>query len=51
MNEILTKKKLREFGFFVGLGIPLIIGLIIPIIFSHAFKLWTLLLFFNYLPS
>jgi len=46
MNEILTKKKLREFGFFVGLGIPLIIGLIIPIIFSHAFKLWTLLLSF-----
>ena len=44
MNEILTKKKLREFGFLVGLGIPIIIGLIIPIILNHSFRLWTLFL-------
>ena len=35
-------KKLRQFGILVGSGFPLIIGWIIPTIYGHQFKLWTL---------
>ena len=37
-------KKYREFAFFVGIFFPLIFGYLIPYIFSHEFKLWTLIL-------
>ena len=42
MKEIFMKKKLRDFGFFVGLGFPLIIGFLIPLLFRHNFRIWTL---------
>ena len=42
MKETISKKKLREFGFLIGLGIPIIIGWIIPTIGGHMFRTWTL---------
>lgn len=44
MNKILSKKILREFGFLLGFGFPLIIGFLIPLISGHGFRYWTLCL-------
>ena len=38
----LSKKTLREFGFLIAFGFPIIIGWFIPFIFSHSFREWTL---------
>ena len=37
-----TKKNLKEFGITVGIGIPLIFGVLIPKIFGHAIREWTI---------
>ena len=37
------KIELRKFGFLIGLGFPLIIGWILPAIFGHQFRVWSLL--------
>ena len=37
----LSKKTLREFGFLISFGFPIIIGWLIPFIFSHSFREWT----------
>ena len=42
MNKINSKKKLREFGYLIGIGFPLIIGWLIPQITNHGFRVWTL---------
>ena len=42
MNKSITKKELRDFGFIFGFGLPIIFGLIIPLIYGHPFKEWTL---------
>ena len=42
MRENISKKKLREFGYIVGFGFPIIIGWIIPSISGHLFRSWTL---------
>ena len=42
MKESISKKQLREFGFLIGLGIPIIIGWGIPAISGHMFRSWTL---------
>ena len=42
MESHITKKKLREFGFLIGLLFPLLIGLIFPALRGHDFQLWTL---------
>tara|TARA_B100000614_G_C14410267_1_gene437500 strand:+ start:66 stop:467 length:402 start_codon:yes stop_codon:yes gene_type:complete len=39
---IITPQKLKEFGFIFGLGIPLIIGFLIPFINGHNFYYWTI---------
>jgi len=41
-NESISKKKLREFGFLIGFGFPIIIGWLIPSIYGHFFRIWTL---------
>ena len=41
MNNF-SKKQLREFGFVIGFGFPLMIGFIIPFINGHNFQSWTL---------
>tara|TARA_Y100001978_G_C23659079_1_gene417649 strand:+ start:966 stop:1358 length:393 start_codon:yes stop_codon:yes gene_type:complete len=42
MTDKITKKQLRDFGFLIGIGFPLIIGWLIPFITGHAFRAWTL---------
>ena len=42
MKESISKKQLREFGFLIGLGIPIVIGWGIPAISGHMFRTWTL---------
>ncbi len=42
MKNSLTKKQLREFGLLIGFALPLMIGLVIPVIWGHNFRLWTL---------
>ena len=44
MNNSITSKKLREFSYLIGIGFPLIIGYLIPIISGHSFRSWTLLI-------
>lgn len=44
MKNTQSNKKLREFGYFIGLGFPLIIGFLIPLLSGHNFRLWTLLI-------
>ena len=41
-KEIITKKTLREFGIIFGIGLPLIIGWLIPTLFGHSLRAWTL---------
>jgi len=38
----ISQKKLRQFGFLVGFGFPIIIGWILPAISGHLFRYWSL---------
>ena len=40
MNQNLTKRQLREFGLIIGIGIPLIIGFLIPYLMGHNIRIW-----------
>ena len=42
MKGSISKKQLREFGFLIGLGFPILIGWMIPAISGHFFRTWTL---------
>ncbi len=42
MKVSIDKKQLREFGFLIGLGFPILLGWIIPSISGHNFRTWTL---------
>ena len=42
MKVSIAKKQLREFGFLIGLGFPILIGWILPGIVGHLFRSWTL---------
>ena len=42
MKSHISKKQLREFGFLLGFGIPIIMGWILPTINGHNFRYWTL---------
>tara|TARA_B100000212_G_C27345923_1_gene521310 strand:+ start:318 stop:710 length:393 start_codon:yes stop_codon:yes gene_type:complete len=42
MDNNISKKQLREFGYLIGIGFPLIIGWLIPAISGHVFRTWTL---------
>ncbi len=42
MKGSISKKQLREFGFLIGFGFPILIGWIIPAISGHFFRTWTL---------
>ena len=42
MKQIISKRKLREFGLLVGFGFPLIIGWLLPVISGNGFRVWTL---------
>ena len=42
MNYLPNKKKLRDFGFLLGFGLPIIVGFLIPLITGHSFRIWTI---------
>ena len=42
MKEIISNKRLREFGLLIGFGFPLLIGWLIPVLTGHGFRIWTL---------
>ena len=42
MKEKISKKQLREFGLLIGFGFPILIGWLLPAIFKHEFRIWTL---------
>ena len=42
MSTSTSKKQLKEFGYLIGIGFPLIIGYLIPILAGHDFRIWTL---------
>ena len=42
MRETTSKKQLREFGILIGFGFPILIGWLLPLLFGHEFRLWTL---------
>ena len=42
MKDIIPKKQLREFGLLIGFGFPILIGWLIPSIFGHENRSWTL---------
>ena len=42
MRNSISKKQLREFGFFIGFGFPIIIGWLIPAMSGHLFRTWSL---------
>ena len=37
-----SKKQLREFGILLGIVFPVLFGFIIPLIFQHNYRVWTL---------
>ena len=41
MNEKIYKKQLKEFSIVFGFGLPIIFGIIIPLISGHGFRVWT----------
>jgi len=42
MKDTISKKQLREFGLLIGFGFPILIGWLLPSIFGHELRLWTL---------
>ena len=42
MTKKISKKQLRDFGLLIGFGLPLIIGWLIPLIWGHSFRSWTI---------
>ena len=42
MTKTTSKKQLREFGLVIGFGFPILIGWLIPLLFGHDFRAWTL---------
>ncbi len=42
MKENISKKVLREFGFLISFGFPIIIGWFIPAFGGHSFRIWTI---------
>ena len=42
MKVKISEKKLREFGLLIGVGFPTLIGWLLPALFGHQFRAWTL---------
>ena len=42
MKNAISKKQLREFGMLIGLVFPILIGWLLPLLFGHEFRTWTL---------
>ena len=44
MTNKASQKKIRSFSYLIGIGMPLIIGWLIPFLAGHSFRAWTLLI-------
>jgi len=42
MTDSPSKKQLKEFGYLIGFGFPILIGWLLPTLFGHGFRAWTL---------
>jgi len=42
MTDTPTKKQLKEFGYLIGFGLPILIGWLIPSLTGDGFRAWTL---------
>ena len=42
MKYKVSQKKLREFGLLIGFMFPLLLGLVMPSLGGHSFRIWTL---------
>ena len=42
MKDAISKKQLREFGMLIGLAFPILIGWLLPLLFGHELRTWTL---------
>ena len=42
MQKKPSKKELREFGILIAILFPIFIGWLIPLFYSHPFKIWTI---------
>ena len=42
MKETISKKQLREFGILIGSGFPFLLGWLLPLLFGHGFRIWTI---------
>ena len=42
MTEKISTKVLRDFGLLIGFGFPILIGWLLPSLFGHEFRAWTL---------
>ena len=38
----ISQRQLRQFGFLIGIGFPVIVGWIVPAISGHLFRFWSL---------
>ena len=42
MDKKITEKQLRKFGLLISFGFPIILGILIPKIFGHSIREWTI---------
>ena len=42
MKDTISKKQLREFGLLIGFGFPILLGWLLPSLFGHELRAWTL---------
>ena len=42
IKETISKKQLREFGLLIGFGFPILLGWLLPSLFGHQFRAWSL---------
>ena len=42
MKKYISNKILREFGLLVGIGLPLLVGWILPVFSGHTYRYWAL---------
>ena len=50
-SNAVSKKILREFGVLVGIGVPILVGWIVPTILGHSFRSWTIFISLPFLIS
>ena len=41
-KQTISKKQLREFGILIGFGFPFLLGWLVPLLFGHGFRVWTI---------